>query len=396
MTTNQLGRVAIIGAGPGGLTLARILQLKGVEVEVYERENSVNARSQGGSLDLHTESGLYALQTAELFDKFKELCRPEGEDLRIIDKYGVVHYDEVVNDDKFDRPEIDRGDLRQLLLDSIKPNTIRQDHCLESVESLGNGQHKLIFRNGATETVDLVVGADGAWSRVRPLVSDAKPTYSGVSMVEVSFSKVHDRHPEISKLVGRGTLNALSDNKGLLAQRNGNNIIRVYITFRAPENWITESGVDFNQTEQARTYSLQLFSDWNEKLLDFVRLCDDNFIPRLLYVLPVDHQWETKPGVTLLGDAAHLMSPFAGEGVNLAMLDATELALAITESGELTKAIHEYEQKMFSRASGFARESASNLDLFISEGDSAEKVANLFKMMMAGGPPGDETASAVE
>jgi 2-polyprenyl-6-methoxyphenol hydroxylase-like FAD-dependent oxidoreductase len=163
MTTNQLGRVAIIGAGPGGLTLARILQLKGVEVEVYERENSIDARSQGGSLDLHTESGLYALQTAELFDKFKELCRPEGEDLRIIDKYGVVHYDEVVHDDKFDRPEIDRGDLRQLLLDSIKPNTIRQDHCLESVESLGNGQHKLIFRNGATETVDLVVGADGAW-----------------------------------------------------------------------------------------------------------------------------------------------------------------------------------------------------------------------------------------
>ncbi len=233
-------------------------------------------------------------------------------------------------------------------------------------------------------------------SRVRPLVSDAKPTYTGVSMVEVSFYKVDDRHPEISKLVGRGTLTALSDNKGLLAQRNGNNIIRVYITFRAPENWITESGVDFNQTEQARTHFLQLFSDWDEKLLDFVRLCDDNFIPRLVYVLPVDHQWETKPGVTLLGDAAHLMSPFAGEGVNLAMLDATELALAITGSGELTKAIHEYEQKMFSRASEFARESASNLDLFISEGNSAVKVADLFKMMMAGGPPGDEAPSAVE
>lgn len=160
---SQLGRIAIIGAGPGGLTLARILQLKGVEVKVYEQEVSIDARSQGGSLDLHTESGLYALKTAELFDKFQALCRPEGEDTRILDKSGTVHYEEIVSDDKFDRPEIDRGDLRQILLDSIKPNTIKQDHALKSVESLGNGQHKLIFRNGVTETVDLVVGADGAW-----------------------------------------------------------------------------------------------------------------------------------------------------------------------------------------------------------------------------------------
>lgn len=215
-------------------------------------------------------------------------------------------------------------------------------------------------------------------------------------MVEVNFSDVDDRLPQIAQLVGRGVLLALSDNKGLLGQRNGNHVIRVYITFRAPENWLVESGVDFNQAEQARNYFLQLFSGWSDNLLDLIRLCDDNFLPRLLYVLPADHQWETKPGVTLLGDAAHLISPFAGEGVNLAMLDATELALAIMNSNDLTKTIHEYEQTMFARASKFAVESANNLDLFTSSGNSGEKVANWFKMMMANGPPGHETDLIVQ
>jgi len=163
MSKNELGRIVIIGAGPGGLTLARILQLKGVEVKVYQQESSIDVRSQGGTLDLHVESGQYALQTADLFDKFQALCRPKGQDTRIIDKSGKVHYEEVSHENNFDRPEIDRRDLRQLLLESLKANTIAQGHSLQSIESLGNGQHKLAFNNGVIETADLVIGADGAW-----------------------------------------------------------------------------------------------------------------------------------------------------------------------------------------------------------------------------------------
>jgi 2-polyprenyl-6-methoxyphenol hydroxylase-like FAD-dependent oxidoreductase len=163
MSKNGLGRIVIVGAGPGGLTLARILQLKGVEIKVYERESSIDARSQGGTLDLHIESGQYALRTAELYDKAQEFFRPEGQDTRVIDKSGVFHLEEVSQDNNFDRPEIDRHDLRQLLLDSLNPNTIAQGHHLQSIESLGNGQHKLVFSNGVTDTADLVIGADGAW-----------------------------------------------------------------------------------------------------------------------------------------------------------------------------------------------------------------------------------------
>jgi 2-polyprenyl-6-methoxyphenol hydroxylase-like FAD-dependent oxidoreductase len=163
MSKNVSKRIAIVGGGPGGLTLARILQINGIDVRVYERESSIDARSQGGTLDLHPDSGQYALRTAGLFDKFQTLCRPEGQDARIVDKSGTLYTEEVANESSFDRPEIDRRELRQLLLESLKAGTIAQGHNLNNIEALNNGQSKLQFDNGVVDIVDLVVGADGAW-----------------------------------------------------------------------------------------------------------------------------------------------------------------------------------------------------------------------------------------
>lgn len=160
---NKLGKIAIIGAGPAGLTLSRILQINGIDVKVYERESSIDVRSQGGTLDLHVESGQFALRQAQLFDQFLNICRPEGQDTRIMNKFGEILFEDISSDTNYDRPEIDRGDLRQLLFNSLKPQTIVQGYSLKTIQQMDNGQYELRFENDQIEYADFVVGADGAW-----------------------------------------------------------------------------------------------------------------------------------------------------------------------------------------------------------------------------------------
>lgn len=360
-------RIAIIGGGPGGLTLARVLQTRGIAATVFERETSADARSQGGTLDMHGDTGQVALKLAGLLEPFFALSRPEGQDGRMLDKTGkVLHEEKSAADERF-KPEIDRGELRRLLLGSLEDGVVRWGSSIRSVRPVGPGRHELVFGDGKTETFDLVVGADGAWSHVRPLLSDAQPQYTGVTFVEVHFNDVDRRHPHISELVGQGTMTCFADNKGLVAQRNANAHVRVYVALRVPEDWVKTGGIDFNDAPAARAALLRLFPDWAPSLLGLVRECEDSFIPRPLYALPVPHVWTTRPGLTLLGDAAHLMSPFGGQGANLAMLDGAELGVALSEAPELETAVRRYEAVMQPRGQKAAEFAARGLAGAISE-----------------------------
>src|SRR5471032_372406 len=115
--------ITIIGAGPGGLLLARILHMNGIAATVYEREASPSARSQGVTLDLHTETGQYALACAGLMGRFRQLARYEDQGLRMFDKHATLVHEDNGNDG--DRPEIDRAHLRELLLESIPSTAVR-------------------------------------------------------------------------------------------------------------------------------------------------------------------------------------------------------------------------------------------------------------------------------
>jgi 2-polyprenyl-6-methoxyphenol hydroxylase-like FAD-dependent oxidoreductase len=233
-TTTSHPTIAIIGAGPGGLLLSRLLHLASIPFTLYESEPPRHSRPQGGSLDIHAESGQLALSEAQLIDEFRKIARAEGEDLRIADKTGHLHWEEIDSGDH-GRPEIDRIQLRDILLDSISANTVMWGCKVRSITRLEgeNGKHEVHIETTSegfrTEIFDLVVGADGAWSKVRPLLTDIKPQYSSISCLDMHIHSVDTEFPHIAKLVGQGSYIAVSDSKGLMAQRNGDGSIRTYV-----------------------------------------------------------------------------------------------------------------------------------------------------------------------
>ncbi|MGW7343933.1 FAD-dependent oxidoreductase [Streptomyces sp. NPDC054854] len=349
MTTTPTPRIAIIGAGPGGLTCARILQRHGVPVTIYDGETGPEARSQGGTLDLHEDSGQVALRDAGLLDEFFRLSRPEGQEMRQMNPTGKILFHHTPDEGERFKPEIDRGDLRDLLLNSLQPGTVRWGHTLKSVDGSAEGPRQLHFADGTTIEADLVIGADGAWSKVRRAISDALPQYSGVSFLEAWFHDVENQHPDIAELVGQGGAAAADGRRGLFAQRNSGDHIRVYIIQRVTADWITDASLTIQDTDSIRALLLERYRDWSPRLRQLLTANDGLYVHRPIYALPVPHTWDHNPTVTLLGDAAHLMPPL-GVGVNLAMLDASELALAIVNSNTIDDAIRIYEKTMLPRS----------------------------------------------
>ncbi|KAJ2956846.1 hypothetical protein NQZ79_g7348 [Umbelopsis isabellina] len=377
--------IGIVGGGLGGLTLASVLLNEyHIKSTIFELEASLSSRSQGGTLDLHKKSGQHALKKAGLLEEFKKHARYEAQEMRVTGKttQALVHYADYGDDDK-SRPEIDRKVLRQILIDSLPNDIIQWGKKVTKVEPSHDEMYSIILDDGTSQTFDLVVGADGAWSKVRSQLSLVTPEYTGVKSMEAIVPNVDQDYPESAKFIGQGNVFAMANNKALLCQRNGDGTIRVYITLRAPLKAL--ANIDYLDHETTKAFFLQEFTDWDEPYKDLIRNSQPGIAPRDIFILPPDHQWKTRTGITLLGDAAHLMTPYAGQGANMAMLDGANLADAIAKvvykGHDLTASVEEYEHLMFKTAGKHAAESAQNLESFISK-DAPQSAVGFFEKLL--------------
>ncbi|MEZ0095805.1 FAD-dependent oxidoreductase [Streptacidiphilus sp. EB129] len=385
--------VTIVGAGLGGLTLARVLHVHGIPATIYEAEPSAEARTQGGQLDIHQDDGQFALAAAGLTDEFRAIIHEGAEALRVLDQHGAVLLD-APDDSTASRPEVLRGDLRRILLDSLPDRTVQWGRKVADVRPLGDGRHELTFADGSTVTSSLLVGADGAWSKIRPLLSDARPEYVGTTFIETYLYDVDERHAATAKAVGDGAMYALTPGKGIVAHREAGNILHTYVELNRPAEWI--AGIDFTDAAAAAARVAAEFDGWAPELTALITDGETAPVPRMIHTLPDGHRWDRVPGVTLLGDAAHLAPP-SGDGANLAMFDGAELATAVAaHPDDIEAALAAYEAALFPRSASAYADAHEVLDLCL--GDRAPfGLLDLFNGVRVGGAPGSrlETATPV-
>jgi 2-polyprenyl-6-methoxyphenol hydroxylase-like FAD-dependent oxidoreductase len=370
-------KIAIIGGGPGGLTLARLPQMRGAEVVVYERDQSRSARVQGSALDLHETSGLAALEAAGLMDAFWANHRSDLDRLRLTDQHGTILHDHArTMSGAGKRPEIERGPLRDLLLDSLRPDTVCWDRKLESSELRGD-KVELHFAGGESVLADVAIGCDGANSRLRAVVTPIPPQYVGVTLIEGVVPAAQDAVPELWSLLGGAALIALGNERTIGMGTKPDGSILFYAGLKSTDSGDKQRLEEANSAERRVAWFHANFEGWSELWAPlFAKAASTVWRP--LLACPADQHWDAKPNVTLIGDAAHVMPPYAGEGVNMAMLDALVLSQQLDSQTDAASAIAAYEAEMFARMQHMTEDTMVNTEMFYAP-DASDRVVGMFR-----------------
>jgi tetracycline resistance monooxygenase len=359
LLTNK--KVAIIGAGPVGLTMAKLLQQNGIDITVYERDTDPQARIWGGTLDLHKSSGQEAMKKAGLLQTYYGLALPMG--VNFADEKGrILSTRKPTPENQFDNPEINRNALRKMLLDSLKSDTVIWDKKLTELEQQ-NGKWVLNFENKPGATADFVIIANGGMSRTRKFVSDSEVEETGTFIIQGDIYQPETDCPEFFRLCNGNRLMTAYQGYLLVANPFNNGALSYGIIFKKPEEWNNGKGLDFRNTDGVIEFLLNRLSNWSEEYKQLIR-STAFFVGLPIRKFPMDKPWKSNRPlpITLIGDTAHLMPPFAGQGVNIGLMDALILSDNLTDGKfeTIQRAIDNYEQKMFVYATEAQSEASKN------------------------------------
>ncbi|KAB8246401.1 hypothetical protein BDV35DRAFT_405141 [Aspergillus flavus] len=358
--------IAIVGGGPCGLALAAMLEQQGIDYVVYER-SAENTPPRGGCLDIHRSSGQIVLKKAGCFEEFKKYARGG---------YATIHclFDHKGNKvttfgEGRDSPEIDRAQLRQVMLSSIAKEKVRWSTPVKRSSRNENGDVILEFEDGTIASgFKLVVGADGLRSKIRHLVTQAEPKYAGILFLTLFIQPGNPYHSTLEQLAGQGPMIFCGKGKKIWIQRQGDGHYRMDFGWKGPADFPSAGEADLSDEDSVKDFLLreEYFGCFTEVVHEIIRNSTGPFRTWPLYYFPVEHlNWQTSPGVTLVGDAAHVTTPFVGDGVNCAMRNALVLARKIQNLGITQEAVTAYEQEMFPYAQDVITRSVASGELFL-------------------------------
>jgi 2-polyprenyl-6-methoxyphenol hydroxylase-like FAD-dependent oxidoreductase len=371
-------QVLIIGAGTGGLCLAHGLVASGVNVRVFERDRTPVDRLQGYRLHI-SATGNRALQACLPRENFERFVRASA-----IVNTAVTFLDCRLNRLlQIDIPPVDRSapeserpisriSLRKILLEGLE-EVVAFGKTFVAYEPTSDGRVSVRFTDGSTAAGDIVVGADGASSRVRAqLLPQARRQDTGIVVVSGKFPLDATARRETPSAVFKGPT-LIMGTKGCFlfasaveyppdAPRTYDRDEYVMWGFSARRELLAPHlDVAELSGDQIKTLALTQMKEWHPKLRRLAERADPATMTSFeaKSAEPV-RPWKTG-AVTLLGDALHNMTPFRGMGANMALRDAAALREALVSIAQDRKeritALAAYEREMIEQ--GFAAVNAS-------------------------------------
>lgn len=353
-------KIAIIGAGPIGLTFAKLLQQKGADVNVYERDKDPQTRIWGGTLDIHKDSGQKTLKEAGLLDKYLALATPMG--ATITDEKGnVLSVKHVTLDNQHDNPEINRNTLRIMLLNNLTENTVIWDQKCIDIE-VSHDKWLLHFENGTYALADFVIAANGGMSKIRKYVTDTLVEDTGTMIIQGDIPQPELNAAEFLRFCNENRTMTSYQGHLLVVNPCNNNELSYGIILKKPDSQDTNTP-NLQDTESIREFLLNKFTHW-DGLYKRLLKSTPSFRSLPIRKFPIEKSWKNNRPlpITLIGDAAHLMPPFAGQGVNTGLIDALILSENLTNGKfeTIQAAIDDYEKQMFNYAGKAQSESCQN------------------------------------